>query len=151
MAQTVRSITELKRVFQNRASYAAKLTRDEMFKVFQKHITEYYQEPVFHGSSIPKQYDRLYKMLNSLVKTDVTQSGSEISCRVEIDRDYLNYTYPEGATGLEVWEWANDNSHGGTVQGNLQVWNDAIEELGGESGILSLMKQNLRKCGVPVL
>lgn len=151
MAQTIRSVSELRRVFQNRASYAAKMTRDEMFKVFQKHINEYYQEPVFHGSSIPKQYDRLYKMLNSLIKTDVVQSGYEISCRVEIDRGYLSYTYPEGATGLDVWEWANDKTHGGTVRGDLQVWNDAIEELGGESGILNLMKQNLRKCGVPVL
>ena len=73
MAQTIRSMSELKRVFQNRASFALKMTRDEIFKVFQKHISEYYSEPVFGGSSIPKVYDRLYKMLNSLIKTDVIQ------------------------------------------------------------------------------
>ena len=145
MAQTIKSISELKRVFQNRATYAAKMTRDEMFKVFQKHINEYYHEPVFEGSSIPEQYDRLYKMLNSLIKTDVVQSEYEISCKVEIDRDYLNYTYPGGATGREVWEWANDKTHGGTIQGKLRVWNDSIEELGGRDGIIRLMKQNLKK------
>lgn len=151
MAQMVRSMSELKRVLQNRASQALKMTRDEMFKVFQKHITEYYHEPVFHGSSIPKQYERLYKMLNSLVKTEVIQSGNEISCKVEVDQDYLNYEYPEGATGREVWEWANDMTHGGTVQGKLKVWNDAIDELGGRSGIMRLMKNNLKKCGVPII
>lgn len=151
MAQTIRSMSELKRVFQNRASFALKMTRDEIFKVFQKHISEYYSEPVFGGSPIPKVYDRLYKMLNSLIKTDVIQSGYEIYCKVEIDRNYLNYTYPEGATGREVLEWANDNSHGGTVEGKLKVWNDAIEELGGKSGVVNLMKQNLKKCGVPVI
>lgn len=151
MAQLIKGVSELKRILQNRASYALKLTRDEMFKVFQKHISEYYHEPVFGGSSIPKQYDRLYKMLNSIVKTDIIMSGNSISCSVEVDRDYLNYTYPEGATGREVWEWANDNTHGGTVDGKLKVWNDALDELGNREGIIKLMKNNLKKCGVPII
>ena len=90
-------------------------------------------------------------MLNSLVKTEVIQSGNEISCRVEVGQDYLNYEYPKGATGLEVWEWANDMTHGGTVKGKLKVWNDSIDELGGRDGIMRLMKNNLKRCGVPII
>lgn len=153
MAQRVRTISELKRVVQNRASQAVKITRDEMFKIFQKHINEYYSEKVFKGgtSEIPAMYDRTYKLLNSLIKTDVVQSGWEISCKVQIDEDYLSYTYEKGATGLDVVKWANDNLHGGTIKGDVEIWNDAIEELGGKSGILSLLKTNLKKCGVPII
>ena len=151
MAQVISGISELKRILQNRTSYALKSTRNEIFKVFQKHIVEYYHEPVFDGSSIPKRYDRLYKLLNSIIKTDIIISGNSISCTVEIDRDYLNYTYPEGATGQEVWEWANANTHGGTVEGNLKVWNDALDELGGREGIMRLMKNNLIKYGIPII
>lgn len=153
MAQMIKSISELKRVLQNRASQALKMTRDEMFKVFQKHINEYYTEKVFMGgtSAIPAMYDRTYKLLNSLIKTDVAQSGYEISCSVEIDQDYLNFTYKEGATGLEVATYANTQSHGGTVSGDIEIWNDAIEELGGQDGIIKLMENNLKKCGVPII
>jgi hypothetical protein len=143
----------LKRIVQNRASYALKNTQNEMFKVFQKHIGEYYSEKVFKGgtSAIPAMYDRTYKLLNSLIKTEVVQSGWEISCKVQIDEDYLSYTYEKGATGLDVAKWANENLHGGTVKGDIEIWNDAIEELGGKAGILSLLKTNLKKCGVPII
>ena len=151
MAYVIKNMTELKRILQNRISQALRMTRDEMFKVFQESLSEYYHEPVFSGSSIPKQYDRLYKMLNSIIKTDVVMSGNSFSCTVEVNRDYLNYTYPGGATGREVWEWANANTHGGTVEGNLEVWNNAINRLGGRSGIIRLMKNNLKKCGIPII
>lgn len=143
----------VKRMLQNRASQAVKMTVNEMFKVFQKKINEYYSEKVFSGgtSSIPQMYDRTYKLLNSLIKTDVVQSGNEISCQIMLDENYLNYTYKEGATGLEVATYANTKTHGGTVTGDIEIWNDAIEELGGKSGILSLLKSNLKKCGVPII
>lgn len=153
MAQMIKSMSELKRVLQNRVSQALKMTRDEMFKVFQKHINEYYTEKVFMGgtSAIPAMYNRTYKLLNSLIKTDVVQSGYEISCSIEIDQDYLNYTYKEGATGFDIATYANTQSHGGTVSGDIEIWNDAIEELGGHDGIMKLMKNNLKKCGVPII
>lgn len=171
MAQTIKSISELKRVFQNRASYAARITRDEMFKVFQKHIDKFY------GEYKPTVYKRTYKFLNSLIKTDITLSGNELSCSVRIDEKYLNYEYPytqrfkpsyphhyDGrfASGYDVASWANGKfpwddysggKHGYTVDvgsGN-GFWNDAIEELGGKQGIINLMKRNLKKCGVPVI
>lgn len=151
MAYVIKNINELKRILQNRAYQALKMTRDEMYKVFQESLSEYYHEPVFNGSSTPKQYDRLYKMLNSIVKTDIVTSGNSLSCSVEVNRDYLNYTYPGGATGREVWEWANANTHGGTVGGNLEVWNNAIDKLGGRNGIMNLMKKNLKRCGIPII
>ena len=151
MAQVViKNPNDLIKILDARVSQALKMTQNEIYKVIQSSLSEYYHEPVFGGSSIPKQYERLYKMLNSIVKTDIARSGNSFSCTVGVDEGYLNYTYPGGATGREVWEWANANTHGGTVEGNLEVWNNAIDSLGGEQGIINLMKQNLKKCGVPV-
>ena len=146
----IKNPNDLVKILDARVSQALKMTQNEIYKVIQSSLSEYYHEPVFGGSSIPKQYERLYKMLNSIVKTDIVRSGSSFICTVGVDEGYLNYTYPGGATGREVWEWANTNTHGGTVEGNLKVWNNAINNLGGEQGIINLMKQNLKKCGVPV-
>ena len=152
MAQAIiRNPNDLIKIFDARVSQALKMTQAEIYKAFQESLSEYYHEPVFGGSSIPKQYERLYKMLNSIVKTDIIKSGDGFSCTVEVDRDYLGYNYQGGATGQEVWEWANANTHGGTIRGNLKVWDNAIDCLGGEQGIINLMKQNLKKCGVPIV
>ena len=152
MAQAIiRNPNDLIKIFDARVSQALKMTQAEIYKAFQESLSEYYHEPVFGGSSIPKQYERLYKMLNSIVKTDIIKSGDGFSCTVEVDRDYLGYNYQGGATGQEGWEWANANTHGGTIRGNLKVWDNAIDCLGGEQGIINLMKQNLKKCGVPIV
>lgn len=152
MAQLVRSMTEIERALKNRMSQALKMTRDDVYKAIQESLTKYYHEPVFGGSSMPKMYERLYHFLNSVIKTNVEIVGNNISCAVEVDRDYLSQPYTVGgATGQEIWEWANAKTHGGTVKGNLEVWNDAIDSLGGEKGILNIMKQNLIKCGIPII
>lgn len=152
MAQVIiKNPNDLIKILDARVSQALRTTQTEIYKVFQESLSEYYHEAVFDGSSIPKQYDRLYKMLNSIIRTDIVKSGNGFSCTVEVNEAYLNYTYPGGATGQEVWEWANANTHGGTVEGNLEVWNNAIARLGDEIGIVNLMKENLKKCGVPVI
>ena len=127
------------------------MTQNQIYAAIQKSLSEYYHEPVFSGSSNPRQYDRLYKLLNSIVKTKITRAGDTFCCSVEVNDEYLGYKYPGGATGREVWEWANANTHGGTVEGNLKVWDNAISNLGGEQGIINIMRENLIRCGVPTL
>ena len=153
MAQVIiKNPNDIIKILDARVSQALRMTQDEIYKAIMKELNNYYHEPVFHGgSSIPVIYKRLYKMLNSIVKTDIVRSGDSFNCTVGVDEGYLNYTYPGGATGQEVWEWANANTHGGTIRGNLKVWDNAIDCLGGEQGIINLMKQNLKKCGVPIV
>lgn len=152
MAQVIiKNPNDLIKILDARVSQALRMTQDFIYKAIMTELNNYYHEPVFKGSSTPKQYERLYKMLNSIVKTDIVRSGNSFNCTVGVGEGYLNYTYPGGVTGHEVWEWANANIHGGTVEGNLEVWNNAMDNLGGENGIINLMKQNLRKCGVPVV
>ena len=95
-------------------------------------------------------YDRTYKLLNSLIKTDIVKSGGTISCSVEIDPNYLDYQYIGGASGLDIMLSANEQFHGWSIEGDMRIWNDALSELGLKSGILYIMISNLKKCGVPV-
>ena len=58
--------------------------------------------------------------------------------------------YIGGATGLDVMLSANEQFHGWSIEGDIKIWDDALEELGMEYGIRALMIKNLIKCGVPV-
>lgn len=152
MAQIIKSMSDLTRILESRIQQALKMTQQEIFKVFQQHITDYYKEPVFRDgtSAIPMMYDRTYKLLNSLIKTDVVKNGNTLSCTVEIDPNYLNYKYMGGASGLDVMLSSEQAFHGWSVEGDIRIWSDSLAELGLEPGIKYLMKSNLKKCGVPV-
>ncbi|MDE7423636.1 MAG: hypothetical protein K2N51_08090 [Lachnospiraceae bacterium] len=152
MATVIKSMNDLSGIIESRIQQALKMTQQEIFNVFQEHITDYYKEPVFRNgtSAIPMMYDRTYKLLNSLIKTDIVKSGGTISCTVEIDPNYLNYKYMGGVSGLDVMLSANEQFHGWSIEGDIRIWDDAMAELGLKPGILYLMKNNLKKCGVPV-
>ena len=145
-------MSDLTKIIESRIQKALKMTQQEIFEVIQQHITDYYKEPVFRNgtSAIPMLYDRSYKLLNSLIKTDVVKSGGTISCSVEIDPNYLDYQYMGGVSGLDIMLSANEQFHGLSIEGDMRIWDDALSELGLKSGILYIMKSNLKKCGVPV-
>lgn len=152
MATVIKSMSDLKKILESRIQQALKMTQQEIFKVIQQHITDYYHEPVFRDgtSAIPMIYDRTYKLLNSLIKTNIVKSSGTISCSVEIDPNYLDYHYMGGASGLDVMLSAEQAFHGWSVEGDIRIWSDSLAELGLEPGILFIMKNNLKKCGVPV-
>lgn len=152
MATVIKSMNNLSKILELRIQQALKMTQQEIFEVIQEHITDYYKEPVFRNgtSTIPLLYDRTYKLLDSLIKTDIVKSDGTISCTVEIDPEYLNYQYMGGISGLDVMLSAEQSFHGWSVEGDMRIWSDSLAELGLEPGIRYLMKKNLRKCGVPV-
>lgn len=152
MAIVIKSMSDLTKIIESRIQQALKMTQQEIFEVIQQHITDYYKEPVFRNgtSAIPMIYDRTYKLLNSLIKTDIVKSSGTISCSVEIDPNYLDYHYMGGASGLDVMLSADQAFHGWSVEGDMRIWSDSLSELGLKPGILYLMKNNLKKCGVPV-
>ncbi len=152
MAQVIKSISDLTKILESRIQQALKMTQQEIFKVFQERITDYYKEPVFRygTSAIPMMYNRTYKLLNSLIKTDIVKNGNTLSCSIEINPNYLNYEYMGGASGLDVMLSANEQFHGWSVEGDMRIWDDALAELGLKPGIIYLMKSNLKKCGVPI-
>ena len=153
MAQVIiKNMNDLTRILEVRIAKALEMTQRDIYIIIQKHIVEYYKEPVFQNgtSALPLLYDRSYKMLNSLIRTEIVKSGSSLSCFVGVNPDYLNYEYIGGASGLDIWLSANQRFHGWTVKGDIEIWNDSMEEIGFEEGIKNLMKKNLKKCGVPI-
>lgn len=73
-------MSDLTKILESRIQQALKMTQQEIFKVIQQHITDYYKEPVFRNgtSAIPLLYDRSYKLLNSLIKTDIIDRKSVV-------------------------------------------------------------------------
>lgn len=152
MGIVVKSMSDLTKILESRIQQALKMTQQEIFEVIQQHIRDYYKEPVFRNgtSAIPMLYDRSYKLLNSLIKTDIIKSGGTISCSVEINPNYLDYQYIGGASGLDVMLSSEQSFHGWSVEGDIRIWSDSLAELGLKPGILYIMKNNLKKYGVPV-
>lgn len=160
MPTVIKSIKDLNRILEQRITLALKQTQQIINDCIQDSINEYYKEKVFRGgtSAIPVVYDRTYKLLNSLVKTDVIKNGNTLSCEVKIDEDYLNYQYPGtsnvgnlSATGLDILTWNEENgSHGGTVDGDWKIWSEAMQTLSGKDGIMTIFVSKLKKCGINV-
>lgn len=160
MATIVKNIDELQRLLEQRATFALKSTQQIVYDCIQESIIEYYHEKVFSGgtSSTPKVYDRTWKLLNSLVKTNIVKVGNTIQCEVKIDDSYLTYQYPgtEGwdgvsATGLDVLTWNEENgSHGKTVDGDWKIWSEAMQTLGGDTGIMAILTSKLKKAGLNI-
>ena len=147
MATVIKSLSDLTKILETRIQKALEMTQDEIWETIQEHIDAYYDE------YDPRRYRRSFIFqTESLIKTKVTKDGNRLSCTVEIDPNYLHYTYPGGyMTGLGVINLANQRSHGGVYDDDFgKFWDDAIEELGLKPGILYIMKKNLQKCGVPV-
>lgn len=139
------------------AASALQLTQKEIYNSIQESINEYYHE------YSPDFYSRKFKFLNSLIKTEIVRLGNNISCEVKIDESYLKYSYPNqmsddlSATGLDVVKWANRESgygnHGGTVDAGRSegFWDIGLRDMGGEIGILTVLKNNLKKRGLNLI
>ncbi len=147
MATVIKSINDLGKILESRIQKALEMTQDEIWEIIQKYIDAYYDE------YDPVEYIRTFKFqTESLIKTNIVKDGNKLSCTVEIDPDYLHYTYPGGyAIGKDVAMEANRHSHGGVYSDNFGCfWDDALSEIGLEPGILYMIKSNLKKCGVPI-
>lgn len=160
MTTVIKSMKDLNKIIEKRAALALKMAQKEIGECIQESIDEYYKERVFLDgtSATPLIYDRTYKLLNSMVKTEIIKKGNTLSCQVGINDDYLNYKYPGSdmpysldATGRDVLTWNNeDGSHGYTVDGEWKIWNEAMQTLSGKNGIISILVSKLKKSGLNI-
>ena len=160
MPTIIKSIKDFDMIIEQLVSMALKMVQKDIGECIQESINEYYKEKVFRGgtSAIPLVYDRTYKLLNSMIKTEIVKNGHTLSCQVGISDDYLNYKYTStngwdgiDATGRDILVWNDeDGSHGGTVDGDWRIWHEAMQTLSGETGIMSIFISKLKKCGINV-
>lgn len=153
----------LKKKIEQKIQNALFLTAQQVYDVIQEHIVDYYNEPVFSEPSrtTPDAYHRIYKFLTALASPEVKILGNKLVCNVGFDENYLAYEYSgnknssgksngTSVTGLDVITWANSKTHGGNVPGNIEFWNDAIEEMGGIQGIKKRLIDNIKKQGIKI-
>ena len=100
--------------------------------------------------------------MESLTASHITKSGNSMEFRVGWDDEYLTFRYPRwfthktygdaynGITGLQVLQAFNSGTHGYTVIGEHNYWDEALAELGGEQGIINIFKANCKKVGLPI-
>ena len=158
--QIIQNIKDLDKVFEPYLEKAMILTRDEIFEVVSRKVLDYYNEPVFQHdpTDVPDYYQRTGSLMESLTATHISKSGNVMEFRVGWDDDYLTFRYPKGfgkskyngITGLQVLQAFNSGTHGYTVDGEHNYWDEALDELGGEQGIINRFKANCKKVGLPI-
>ena len=163
--KTINNMKELEKAIQGRLSLALKFTQQEIYKVIQENIKNYYEEKVFYDrttgnmSAIPSVYDRTYQFLNSLIKTDVVIKNGSVSCSVMIDTDSLDYIQDGNVVvdminrGYHADKSLNDGTYETprNIYAKSHFWDVSLQQLGGYNGILEIMKKNCKRVGLPIM
>lgn len=158
MAKTVKNWNELQRAIEGRIQLSLKQTRDIVAKCIQESLNDYYKEKVFKEgtTNIPAAYQRTYALLNSMVATEITKKGNQFYCEVKINEDYLNHVYDKetGINGLDVLVTNEEEGWHGTsdfaVIGEHHIWTEAMNNITAKGGVLSILKEKLKKNGLNI-
>ena len=158
--QIIQNIKDLDKVFEPYLEKAMILTRDEIFEVVSRKVSDYYSEPVFSDPepTEPDYYSRTGQLMESLTATHISKNGDSMEFRVGWDDEYLTFRYPKGfgkskyngITGLQVLQAFDSGTHGYTVSGSHNYFQEALDELGGELGIINRFKANCKKVGLSI-
>ena len=160
----IKNMADLENTVNKYLIKALELTRKEIYMVMADKIVEYYTENVFSepDSSTPEYYERTFKLINSLKYSDITKGSNGFEFWCGWDDEYLSFRYDggfttkkygskyDGITGLQVLQALDKATHGYTVQGKHKYWQEILQELGHENGILQKFKDNCKKVGLPI-
>ena len=144
MAIHVKNMKELNKALQP----VMKGMVDKMAERVEQTLNYFLQE--YYNSYDPVYYRRLYDFLHSVIRTEAKVVGNKVVASVYIDTDSMNNYYD--ATGEQVARWANEGTHGGTIQGNNtpHVWDDTIRETIENGELLRLALEYLKSKGFSV-
>ncbi len=144
MAIHVKNMKELNKALQP----VMKGMVDKMAERVEQTLNYFLQE--YYDSYDPVYYRRLYDFLHSVVRTEAKVVGNKVVASVYIDTDSMNNYYE--ATGEQIARWANQGTHGGTIQGNNtpHVWDDTMRETIENGELLKLAVEYLKSKGFSV-
>ena len=94
----IQNIKDLDKVFEPYLEKAMILTRDEIFKVVSRKVSDYYNEPVFNDPdpTEPDYFSRTGQLMDSLTATHISKNGDSMEFRVGWDDEYLTLRYQKG-------------------------------------------------------
>lgn len=144
MAKHISNMDELQKALQPVMMGMVDELADRVYETLNYFLQEYY------NSYKPKSYKRLYDFLRSAVKVEAKIKGNKVIASVYIDTDSMDDYY--NATGDQVATWANQGTHGGTIQGNNtpHVWDDTMDETVNNGELLKLAVDYLKSKGISV-
>lgn len=144
MAVHVKNMKELNKALQPVMKGMVDKMAERVYETLNYFLQEYY------NSYNPVYYRRLYDFLHSAIKTEAKVVGNKVVASVYIDTDSMDNYYE--ATGEEVATWANQGTHGGTIQGNNtpHVWDDTMRETIENGELLRLALEYLKSKGFSV-
>ena len=144
MAKHISNMDELQKALQPVMIGMVDELAERVYETLNYFLQEYY------NSYKPKSYKRLYDFLRSAVKVEAKIKGNKVIASVYIDTDSMDDYY--NATGDQVATWANQGTHGGTIQGNNtpHVWDDTMDETVNNGELLQLAVSYLKSKGISV-
>lgn len=158
---TFNNIKDLEKMLDPYFQKAAIKTRDEIFEIMSNKVSEYYSEPVFEHEpyDVPDYYERTGNLMESLTASHVTKTNNGYTFTVGWDSDYLSFNYPRGfgkspyngITGRQVLQAFNSGTHGFTVDGEHNYFDEAIDEINSRGGADGIFIKHLKKLGVPIM
>lgn len=158
---TFNNIKDLEKILDPYFQKAAIKTRDEIFEIMSNKVSEYYSEPVFEHEpyDVPDYYERTGNLMESLTASHVTKTKNGYEFTVGWDEDYLSFHYPRGfgkspyngITGAQVLQAFNSGTHGFTVDGEHNYFDEAMDEINSRGGADGIFIKHLKKQGVPIM
>ena len=144
MAKHIKNMDELSKALMPTMTKMVDALAERVYETLNHFLQEYY------NSYDPKSYQRQYDFLRSAVKAEPKIQGNKVIASVYIDTDSMDNYY--NATGEEVARWANQGTHGGTIQGNNtpHVWDDTLRETVDNGELLRLAIDYLKSQGISV-
>ena len=128
------------------AEYACNKIAELVKQKIEEFIREYYKE------RSPEEYERTWKFLNSVAKTEATQVGNKWIARVYIDTSIEYPSYWKG----EHWDMgntaylANQGRHGNIIVSGMKFFDDAYKEVLNDKHLTSSLANFLKKQGIKV-
>lgn len=120
MSQTIRNIKDLSSAMDKYLYYAVDKSGEMIKEKIDEFIKYYYEE------LSPNRYIRSWRFLNSCIKTEPHKIPSGYEIEIYID---TSIHYPNGWTIEQTATYANNSLHGDIRVGDMQFWDDAVDEI----------------------
>ena len=147
---TFETVDALESYILSRINVAIQEAQAKVYEVIHEFVKKYYAE------YSPSMYERTYQLYNSLVKSEIKQSGNGYTAEIYFDVGLLDY-HMKRIHGIEVPNkgWSEEKtlsaaahgSHGGWVSGTA-IWDEPLKKLNVES--YAMLKQMLIDAGIPL-
>lgn len=142
----IKSEADLERILLPKMKNALIKAQDKVHKIIDMYVQRFYAD------YDPIMYDRVYKLMHSLVKGEIIKSGKGYKAEVYFNLDYL---YNTGAkpSGKDVMDVAAFGGHGAkglrvVYGGSENIWYAPLEVLDNEA--IEILKDMLISEGIPI-